>query len=1308
LNKPYILNQRVKRKLKIFLAIFISCILVIEVLPLIYSSTTAQGIGRPIGDFGVLRSLDIVLQDKEELAKSPQIENETKNRLDQVQLTEYSTTDTKPDYEIKQITHLDYNSLEPIIFNALNQTLIVNFTTIFDFIFGPPLKYWIYTKSNNFSRWSEGMMRRTLGSLTKWVDIDVDGNLSNGNEISIRFEIEVDWDTVNILERTIRGGFGITINRLVNRSFPLELYIAKSISYEGENYIWNTGVEFDSMPLQYDSSLQAETLEFSGLGDKLIQALLNRNLANTTIAEINGPYSLRYGFNSNLKKFSIMAGLVKYENGSWTDKNWIVFDQSPAEGQLYTPRSGEVWVDSSNVQAPIDQLRWTAGILDQQNRYKIPVDMRITYGELREHLIMADVMLTNLPRWYSLKIDYTKVVKGNNVTVLDYEAAEVLKALNYTSYLYPDYQSDSNKVDCMHVLIEDVPLKFHMEMTSDIGRDINTTPYNNPNLGFGANLLNNIVVRIASRFYRIGKYLKLAAEGLLELPSQEGQAIIETYGEQFTNLEFYETTGEYIEIPGNFFGFLNITEESNGEPTNDTAENQTITKTKTRFAVSGRLGGLNYANISFGSPLEFEFRMKESKPFNGLFIDHNDYALASISNMPSYIKIVNTPEGSSYSTLDKDLDDDDKGTIIEEFKFITRISEQMLELKITQIPGEMEFNRNADIISFSTNENGYVKDLSYFITSDVSAPRYQLSSENYIFIYQDKEYVTSSGRLTGIKNLTFDQTEDGFIELNLNEEIPFEIMVVNKKFEHTKAKVIIDPIPSQFKIQLPGIIKQSSIDFPDMGSVSGFIDYSRFIFTLGEISNELVEMLGNLSQNFIESIGNIGFDFSISYELESFGSTLDMIAEIERGGIPKLASKDIYETDTDKVLGNTLGWTHGITMQQDYLEGSEILRGHLYLQGMPRRAELTTHFTENRTKVSVDFKEYSPRYDWLLIDLRGIQDRDVNVFFQKIPTDVDFYTSADLITNLEIGGEMQGDIDIVICDSGSDTCSQELGALYVNMHTYEPIQSIREMFISELPSRLRIDFALQKEMRMLYKASSEIEFIYSKLSKILTDSWHHVNLILHDLPKEFEFNLLSNTAFDIDAPLPLQGMPRLMVDTNNTNTLDILVSLDGGAVGQRNNIELAIQNVKDTDGKLENNWYKIKSKGLDFIRLKISELPILDNYKINSIVLEAEDLKALVFKVNLVFGVFPYFDLGSNSDGKIEIYIDHTIEIFGQKLSAQVALIDIVYETAGGARIPFATPMFINSINSDLKKTQNHVLVPAVLVTLVITWINNL
>ena len=81
------------------------------------------------------------------------------------------------------------------------------------------------------------------------------------------------------------------------------------------------------------------------------------NLSSATLAEINGPYSLRFFSESNLKKYDLIAGMIKYENQTLTNKNWLKFTLTPANGYQYITHSGEIWVDSSDVQAPLDNLR---------------------------------------------------------------------------------------------------------------------------------------------------------------------------------------------------------------------------------------------------------------------------------------------------------------------------------------------------------------------------------------------------------------------------------------------------------------------------------------------------------------------------------------------------------------------------------------------------------------------------------------------------------------------------------------------------------------------------------------------------------------------------------------------------------------------------------------------------------------------------------------------------------------------------------------------------------------------------------------
>ncbi len=1324
------------KNLKIFIIIAISFILILEFFPSVYSSPTG-GINRTVGDYGVLKSLDLVLQDKDFKTNSAQIENETKNRLDQMILIEHPTPVDSPDFEVKKITVPDPLDHEPIAFKEMEKNTIVNNTSILDFLLEQPLNYWIFARTEGKDTWTKAILRRTFAlpdfNPSKWYYVDLDHNNSTGvddentilvndphHEIRVRFDLTIeDWSFDRpILPRNVllKGGFSITIERLVNKTFPLELFILKSISYEGENFIWTTGAKFSVMPENYKLSLLAETIKISGFRERILntsKSISPWDLLNSTLAEINGPYSLRYQFDMDITAFDIIAGLIKYENQSLSDKNWLAFYFTPAPEYDHIPRSAEIWVDSTDVQAPIDQLRYRSGISDQLSKYKIPQNIRLRYGELRKQLIYADVEWVNVPEWLTLNIDYTKVVDGQNVTVLDYTAQDVLSKMDYNSYLFPYYYLGSNHVNCTHLLIEDLPTHFTIEMTSDIGRDVLTPPSRDPQSGIVANILDNLLMRFANRFYRIGKYLKLASEGVLDLPGKAGGALINVYDGQFTSLEFYQTSNEYLDMHGNFVAFYNSTQPlPDSMNSNSSAlQNASIPSNNSdiTLAVSLRLNALQWANLSFGTQSEFELRMLDGQGFNGLFVDGEDFAVGSISNLPEYIKIITTDNVASYSTIDPDSNDP-HDEIIEHFEFRSKVNKQLMQLQLIEIPGKMAFGKSADKIGFSTtgDEDGYIKEINFMITSDHSQPSYKLASGNFMVIIQNDEHTMGSGRLSGIKNMTLVQSENGYFEVNLNEEIPFQVMLVNNKGNFTKAKVILDPLPSRLRFQLPGVVKQTNIGLPDFRNITGGIDFSQFVFTLGRIGNDLIDLMSNMSQTLIESIGNIGFNFSISYELESYGSSLDIIAEIERGGIPVSDSDDIYATATNNVLGNSIGWTHGIIMHKDVHEQKEILRGHLYLQGMPSKASLSTHIAANRTQVDISFWEYNPRYNWLLLDIHGIQDRDVNVFYQNIPSDIDFHTSVDLVANLEIGGEMWGNVLISITDSGSDVCTRELGSLYINMHTYEPIQSIREFLISDMPSKLELDFSISRDMVLNYQASEEVEFIYSKLSKRLTDSWHHVNMILHDLPKNFAISLVSNNAFDMDEPLPLQGLPTINVHTNNTNTLDFKLFIDGAAVGQRGNNNLFLENVQDLHGRFKGDSYRIESKGLDYIRLKITDLPILDNYKINSILLEAESLRSLEFKVNLLFGVFPYFDLGKDSEGKIEITLEHTIKLFGQSMRAKVVFIDMVYENAGGLRVPVATSEFVNTINSDLKRSQNHIVMPAILVSLIITWLNNI
>ena len=241
-------RKRLRRNVKIFFVILLSLLLVLEFFPSIYSDAVAGGISERVGDYGVLQSLDVILQDKVEKANSEQIENETQARLDQMKLVEYSQENVELDYQVKQIQSVGSTDFEPTIFRRLHENPSTNNTSILEWLLDQPLNYWIFTRSNGQETWTKASLRRTLFfpefNLDKWWYINVDNNISNGNELWVRFDILIkEWDfnrpTIILPSPghiNVKGGFGLSVERLVNRTFPIELNVLKSVSYEGENY----------------------------------------------------------------------------------------------------------------------------------------------------------------------------------------------------------------------------------------------------------------------------------------------------------------------------------------------------------------------------------------------------------------------------------------------------------------------------------------------------------------------------------------------------------------------------------------------------------------------------------------------------------------------------------------------------------------------------------------------------------------------------------------------------------------------------------------------------------------------------------------------------------------------------------------------------------------------------------------------------------------------------------------------------------------------------------------------------------------
>ena len=1296
--------------------------------------------------YGISEEKNELLNEKHNHVNSPEILNNTEKVLDEIEIVELEQESPVKDYNLEnaEISNPLYQT--PFIFDEIKKNPIVNNTTILDFLLGQPLNYYIFTRTQSYDTWTQGLLRRSIAmpdfNPSKWEYIDIDHNTSTGaddentllindphHEIRMRlshvpFRLK-DTQIPRPLQGedgyvTLTGGLQIEVQKLVNSTFELEAYIVKSISYEGINYIWTIGLEFQDTPDSFNLTIIADSVKL--IGGKLreiIPLLLSLNfsrLNELTLADINGPYTLNYWTEPDISSVAATVGLVKIENYTMSDKTWIQLRLDNSESHPYIPHTGEVFLDSLNVQAPIDKLKWTAGANDAE---RIPLILTIKYSEEREELVYATVVVRDMPGEFEFVVDYTKTVDDFNVTIVDYYASAVVDELEYNGYIYPYYRSPNGMqyFNISHLKLYDVPTQFHVETTTDLTSQINTSTYYTPQVGLVANLIDNLVMKLANRLYRIGKYLTYAAESVMTLPSSKGYVEVNAYNEHFGTIEFHRSSGNYINRAGDFIAFF---DDSYVDPLKYNDPDHSLIN----IAISGRLSDLQYLNISFTDTTHLEIKLLGGREFNTLIIKGNEFTHAHFSNLPGYARIDSDISDTVYSTIPLDLDELDESdpsydkelNRISEFKIVSVVGEQYLQLKITDIPNEMTFKRPPGNIVFNVSEGDAIGSFEFQITNNSKFPLYGVEEGHYAYVSQTRDYNMGSGRISGIKHIEYNPEQFGRFRLELEKESKFQIIFKNELDANSKTsgRLIIDPLPNEFSMDLPGIANRSEfLKFPEVTNVTDITEFSNIFFVLGNLGNEIIDLMGNISNSLIQSIGNIGTNFAFSYSLDSYNEPMDIIADIERG------NWDEFEGAGTEAVG----WTHGISLAQREFEGNPILKAHMYLQGMPQQASFESRVTGNNVYLKLDFDDYSPDYDWLLIDISGVQERDVVVYLTGIQPNIDFYAEANFTMNLSVGGEIVGNIHILTTEANvgdysiDDKAQQvlsgnipgvDLGQLYIKMTQFYPILSLREIIVSQIPARFFTELALTDNLNVKHESSDEIEYIYTKLSKFTLGSWHHSYVIFHELPSEFELTLTSNNRFDIDKPLPLQGLPTIKVDTVTPEMLDIYIFLDGKTIGQRTNYEVFIGDAPNLLATLKDDVYKFRSLGgkLGALKLKLTNLPLTDDYKIKYIELIGENIVGFDFKINTLFGVLPYFELSTSQSsddaegGRLEVNLHHKIKLFGSMVEAQVALVDIVYSDAGGGNIPTSTPIYFNSIAMDMTKSKNNIIIPALIISI--------
>jgi len=507
--------------------------------------------------------------------------------------------------------------------------------------------------------------------------------------------------------------------------------------------------------------------------------------------------------------------------------------------------------------------------------------------------------------------------------------------------------------------------------------------------------------------------------------------------------------------------------------------------------------------------------------------------------------------------------------------------------------------------------------------------------------------------------------------INFAEENCMNISLLDNRTEKISADLIVDPLPKVISVDLSGLLSLGESDFelPRLES-SGVLGLTHIIFGIAALGNEVMAVIDEATLNALSNIGSIIEDLSFSYETTT---SITLIGKILRG--------DTFTLDD-------VDWVHGISARQQVTQHSASMAAKLYLTGLPKIASITASVVGGNMFLNFNIEDYSPKYDWLYIDVRGLQDRDVMLYINDIEDGMDLDLRIWLLTELNV--IPQRAFGMIHMDS-----SRGIGSLYGRMRQTDPEISISEIFLSSVPSSLDTQFLLGGNISIDYQADAEIEHMLVKSSRTRNEEFHDIYAILHELPEELNVSVTPNVEYDMEGSL-LQSMPKLDI-TSSGDSLDSFIFADGKAIGQIGTFELQVVNLAESiSGDFSDDRYKIRTTGgVDYFWMHAMELPIMEDHTTKSIEMVGKDIRSFDVKVDTLFGNYPMVGIENTNGGEVQVVLDH--EMDGSR--AGIAMID--FKTKNG--LPSSPTILINGGSVDLEEGSTHLVIPAPVLTLVLT-----
>ncbi len=550
-----------------------------------------------------------------------------------------------------------------------------------------------------------------------------------------------------------------------------------------------------------------------------------------------------------------------------------------------------------------------------------------------------------------------------------------------------------------------------------------------------------------------------------------------------------------------------------------------------------------------------------------------DFAKISLKNLPNHVEI----------TLEENITTYDASSTRNNYKNIDYLSYQSLidghymEFRIDHIPAYIQFINNDTMLSVTTiqfpegsppseklkphyyQRNTEYMDLEFLITNETRGGKFvkRTMPSNYITMYKNQDMPTLngsigvasvSGRFKGLKSLYYSSDEENavaWVEIRIMNPDQ-ENLVIRSMDEsqypndNTKGLIgsaIIGPIPEYMYMEFERVEPKKEVKEPDTSNISGFSDLSTLMDSVKELGRSVVDMLLSTMDDTFKGVGmseetDYWMEYSMHDPILGTSTNIDVIINVTHGDADEMYGR---HTEWSRAY-----WTRGLTMRQDIIDKENekaIYDIRAYITGLPSEGYLAWNATGDYFTFTAEVKDFRPKYQWLVIDAKGIGDTDLLIHIQGLesPMEMDFlYESVINSTEGTIDGRIRSTIT-------SNDAPIQLGNFYASIWNNGTDYSRIQMDIPNVPSTVDLSLFLNDSIDVEYEGSEGMDYIFMNMKigdvSDLDDPafWTHGIVIRNGTDEDDERFM--------DMRMYIEGVPEkatIRVNTEDDNTRVIM------------------------------------------------------------------------------------------------------------------------------------------------------------------------